>query len=270
MALEKTEPENDDDESGDEEEALETGPDPEEAARRFAAITKLHAQVIKALDEKGIKDPKTQKVRDKLAAQFMELKLAPKMFELLIGNLREYLSAIRGMEKEIMQICVKQAGMPRKDFISVFPKNETKPGWIDKQIRAKRKHSAPLAKLKPDIIERQARIRSLEEALHLSIHDIKEINREVAVGEAQARRAKRDGRGEPAPGDLDREEIYQPRPAVPGSHPGGQHRPDEGSRQVRIPSRLQVLDLRDLVDPPGDHPLDRRPGAHDPHSGPYD
>ena len=192
MALEKTESETEDDDSGEEEEALETGPDPEEAARRFAAIAKLHAQVIKSLDEKGPKDPKTQKSREKLAAQFMELKLAPKMFELLIGNLREYLSAIRGMEKEIMQICVRQAGMPRKDFIAVFPKNETKPGWIDKQIRAKRKHSAPLAKLKPDIVERQTRIHGLEEALHLSIHDIKEINREVAVGEAQARRAKKE------------------------------------------------------------------------------
>ena len=166
MALEKAETEGDDEEAGDEEEALETGPDPEEAARRFAAIAKLHAQVVKALDEKGPKDPKTEKARDKLAAQFMELKLAPKMFDLLIGNLREYLAVIRGLEKEIMQICVKHAGMPRKDFIAVFPKNETKPGWIDKQIRAKRKHSAPLAKLKPDIVERQGRIRSLEEALH--------------------------------------------------------------------------------------------------------
>ena len=79
-----------------------------------------------------------------------------------------------------------------------------------------------------------------------------------------------DGRGQPAPGDLDRQEIHQPRPAVPGSDPGRQHRPDEGGRQVRVPPRLQVLHLRHLVDPPGDHPLDRRPGAHHPHPGAHD
>ena len=79
-----------------------------------------------------------------------------------------------------------------------------------------------------------------------------------------------DGRGEPPPRDLDRQEVHEPRPAVPRSHPGRQHRPDEGGRQVRVPPRLQVLDLRDLVDPAGDHPLDRRPGPHHPHPGPHD
>ena len=79
-----------------------------------------------------------------------------------------------------------------------------------------------------------------------------------------------DGRGEPAPRHLDRQEIHQPRPAVPRPHPGRQHRPDEGGRQVRVPPRLQVLDLRDVVDPAGDHALDRRSGAHHPHSGAHD
>jgi RNA polymerase primary sigma factor len=192
MALEKAEEGDDEAEGEEEEEALETGPDPEEAARRFVAIQKLHAQVVKALDGPGTKDPKTQKLRKKLAGQFMELKLAPKMFDALINHLREHVATIRGLEKEIMQICVKHAGMPRKDFIAVFPKNETRPGWIDKQIKLKRKHSAALAKLKPDILDRQQKIKDLEAALHLSIHDIKEINREVAVGEAQARRAKKE------------------------------------------------------------------------------
>ena len=193
MALEKTEAEAEgDDDSEEEEEALETGPDPEEAARRFTAIGKLHAQVVKALDGAGPKDTKTQKLRKRLAGQMMELKLAPKMFDALIVNLRDHVATIRGLEKEIMQICIKQAGMPRKDFIAIFPKNETKPGWIDKQIKLKRKHSSSLTRLKPEILARQQSIKDLEKVLHLSIHDIKEINREVAVGEAQARRAKKE------------------------------------------------------------------------------
>ena len=83
------------------------------------------------------------------------------------------------------------------------------------------------------------------------------------------RQARNDG-GQPAPGDLDREEVHQPRPAIPRPDPGRQYRPAEGGGQVRIPPRLQVLDLRDLVDPPGDHAFDRRHGAHHPRAGAHD
>jgi len=191
MAAEKAESEEEDEDSEDEEGA-ETGPDPEEAALRFAAIQKLHVQIVKALDGTAPKDPKVAKLRKKLQEQFMELKLSPKMFDALINNLRDHVATIRALEKEIMLVCIKQAGMPRKDFITVFPKNETNPDWIDKQVKLKRKHSAALAKLKPEVVARQQLILDLEKNLHLKIHEIKEINREVAVGEAQARRAKKE------------------------------------------------------------------------------
>src|SRR5688572_14056745 len=179
-------------EGEEEEEALETGPDPEEAARRFATLAKLQHQVLNALDSKGVKDPKTLKLRKKLAGEFMELKLAPKMFELLIDNLRDHVAEIRLLEKEIMQICIKQAGMPRKDFIATFPKNETNTRWLAKHIKAKKKFSSALAKLKEEIEKRQKKLQQLEVLYHLSIHDIKEINREVSIGEAKARRAKKE------------------------------------------------------------------------------
>ena len=191
MAADKAESE-EEDEDAEDEEAAETGPDPEEAALRFAAIQKLHVQIVKALDGTTPKEPKVVKLRKKLQEQFMELKLSPKMFDALINNLRDHVATIRGLEKEIMLVCIKQAGMPRKDFIAIFPKNETNPDWIDKQVKLKRKHSAALAKLKPEVVARQQSILDLEKNLHLKIHEIKEINREVAVGEAQARRAKKE------------------------------------------------------------------------------
>jgi RNA polymerase primary sigma factor len=176
----------------EEEEALETGPDPEEAARRFASIGKLYLQVTKSLAEKGIKDPKTQKLRKKLSGEFMELKLSPKMFDQLISQLRDHVADIRNLEKQIMSICIRDAGMPRKDFISTFPRHETDLTWLDKHVRAKRKHSAALARLRDDIEKQQKKLLSLEEGAHLTIAEIKEINREVAVGEAKARRAKKE------------------------------------------------------------------------------
>jgi RNA polymerase primary sigma factor len=179
-------------EGEEEEEAIETGPDPEEAARRFAALARYYAQVINALHGKGVKDPKTAKLRKKLAAEFMELKLAPKMFEQLIDNLRDHVAEIRQLEKEIMMICVRQAGMPRKDFISTFPKNETNLRWLHKHLKAKKKHSSALGRLKEEIEKRQKKLQQLEDVHHLSISDIKDINREVSIGEAKARRAKKE------------------------------------------------------------------------------
>ena len=77
-------------------------------------------------------------------------------------------------------------------------------------------------------------------------------------------------RRKPPPGRLDRQEVPQSRPELPRPDSGGQHRPDAGGRQVRISPRLQVLDLRHLVDPPGHHAGDRRPGPHDPHPRAHD
>ena len=89
----------------------------------------------------------------------------------------------------------------------------------------------------------------------------------------EADRARRHGRedaddrGEPPPRRLDREGLPRPRALVPRPDPGGLARPDPRGREVRLPQGLQVLDLRDLVDPPGGHARDRRQGAHDPHPG---
>jgi RNA polymerase primary sigma factor len=82
--------------------------------------------------------------------------------------------------------------MPRKDFIATFPKNETNVRWIDKHIRAKRKHSAPLGRQKEEVVRRQQELRALEKRLARSIQELKAVNRDIATGEAMARRAKKE------------------------------------------------------------------------------
>jgi RNA polymerase primary sigma factor len=194
MALEREVAGNDDDDSDaeEDEEAIDTGPDPEEAAKRFLSISKVHHQYVHALDKLGSKDPKTLKLRKKICSELMELKLSPKMFDQLIDNLRQHVTEVRLLEKEIMFLCIKQAGMPRKDFISTFPKNETSTRWLDKHIKAKKRYSAPLAKFKDEVERRQNKLKELETLFHVLISEIKEINREVSIGEAKARRAKKE------------------------------------------------------------------------------
>jgi RNA polymerase primary sigma factor len=180
-------------EDGDDaDEAVDTGPDPEEAARRFTAIAKLHLHALSAIAKLGAREPKTFKLRRKLAGEFMELKLSPRMFDALILNLRTHVSEVRLLEKEIMVISVRDAGMPRKDFISTFPKNETSARWLAKHLKGGKKYSAALAKFKDEIERRQKKLQILEVQYHLTVNDIKEVNREVSIGEAKARRAKKE------------------------------------------------------------------------------
>ena len=192
-AEEKADDDEEADEEGDEEEeAIDTGPDPVEAAARFASITKIYAQVLGSIAKLGAKDVKTLRQRKRLADQFMELRLSPRMFDALILNLRTHVAEVRQLEKEIMIIAVRDAGMPRKDFIASFPRNETSPRWLARHIKGGKKYSAPLARFRDEIERRQKKLEQLEVLHHLSINDIKEINREVSIGEAKARRAKKE------------------------------------------------------------------------------
>ena len=168
------------------------GPDLEELARRVSKIRRLHKQVISGMLKSGSQDPKVLALRGKVTDEFMELKLGPKQFEALSINLRATIAHIRSQERQIMHICIRGARMPRKDFIASFPQNETNLDWLDKHIRAKRKHSSQLAKMRPDIERCQRKLIAVQEDSGLSIHELKEISRQMSIGEAKARRAKKE------------------------------------------------------------------------------
>jgi RNA polymerase primary sigma factor len=185
----KSDDKSDDDE---EEEVIDTGPDPDEVAARLKVIKRLYKRSLTALEKWGTKEKKTIKVQAELADRLMELKLAPKLTDLLVRSLRGSVSVIRAQERQVMQICVRDAGMPRKDFLASFPKSETDLRWIEKHIRAKRKHSSTLAKLKDDVLRAQRKLLAVETLTNLKIAEIKEINRQMSIGEAKARRAKKE------------------------------------------------------------------------------
>src|SRR6202046_5930453 len=158
----------------------------------MGSIQKLHQQVLASIAKLGADDPKTQKLRKKLALEFMELKLSPRMFDALTDQLRTHINEIRPIEKEIMIIAVRDSGMPRKDFIATFPKNETSARWLQKHMKAGKKYSLPLTKFKEEVERRQNRLAVLETLYHLSINDLQEINRDISIGEAKERGAKKE------------------------------------------------------------------------------
>ncbi len=178
--------ENDD----DEEEPEDTGPDPVEAAKRFRKIERSFSKAMTAITEDN------QKVYDrnmvKTVQELMEIKLLPLFIDKLGANLKGVINKIRTNERTILDICVKQSHMPRRVFIESFKANETNLKWIDAHIEAGESYSVGLDEIKDEIIRYQKRLWNLEKTTHLTIHEIKEINRKMSIGEAKARRAKKE------------------------------------------------------------------------------
>ena len=179
-------------EEEEEEEEVDKGPDPNEVKARMKVITRLYKKYNKLLQKKGSLDPKSLQSVQAISEKIMELKLSPKLTDLMVTELKRDIKTIRAQERSVLHMAVVKAGMPRKDFISSFEKSQTDLEWIEKHIRAKRKHSSTLSKLKNDILRAQRKLISIEEKTALFIPEIKEINRRMTLGEAKARRAKKE------------------------------------------------------------------------------
>ena len=181
-----------DDDDEEEAEEIDTGPDPDEVKARMKVIIRLNKKYNKLLEENGAQDPKTIEVITEMTNKLMEIKLSPKLTDIIVSELKKDVATIRTQERNIQQMAVVKSGMPRKDFLSSFQKSQTDLEWIEKHIRAKRKHSSSLSKLKNDILRAQRKLISIENHTHLLIAEIKEINRRMTMGEAKARRAKKE------------------------------------------------------------------------------
>ncbi|MDP9139723.1 MAG: RNA polymerase sigma factor RpoD [Pseudomonadota bacterium] len=192
----KVEEKDDDDEAAtdEEEEAVDTGPDPVVTAENFAELQKLYDKAWDALLKMGAAHPKTQPKREAVAQHIMTFKLSPKIVDEITRNLRAKIDMVRRTERQIMRICVVDAGMGREEFLKIYREanGATNEEWITKAIRAKRKYSSELNARKDEIFALQDTLKKMEGDNLISLHEIKDINRRVNVGEAKARRAKKE------------------------------------------------------------------------------
>ncbi|NLB12495.1 MAG: RNA polymerase sigma factor RpoD [Gammaproteobacteria bacterium] len=181
-----------DEEEEEEETTTATGPDPAEVARRMEALKVGYEKFRRAYDKAGPADPKVIALREEMATEFLGLKLPAIQIDGLVRKLREVVNAIRDHERIIMDLCIRQAKMPRRDLLRAFPGNETNTAWVDDMIRRKQKWSSGLREHRDEIISEQEKLTAIEAALFLSLPDIKDINRAMAYGEAKARKAKKE------------------------------------------------------------------------------
>ena len=180
----------DNDKRDEEAEAIDTGPDPEEAAERFATIRKLHKE-IKSARARG-HSKKLETAEESMRHALARIKFTPRITLAMVTTLHDTVGRLRYLEREIMRICTNRCKMPRRDFIKTFPENETKLEWLDQYINSDHAYAEALKEHSEAIIDLQKLLQKIEAETTLSISTIKSINRSMSIGEAKARRAKKE------------------------------------------------------------------------------
>ncbi|MGH8493065.1 MAG: RNA polymerase sigma factor RpoD [Moraxellaceae bacterium] len=189
---EGAETEEEGDGTDDDDDEADTGLDPVLASERFNNLKKLYAKTQAALKKYGPEGKAVAKNMEELAVQFTIFKLTPRLFDGICNQIRGVLDEARSQERSIMATCVRRARMDRKHFIEEFPGNETNLQWIDKQIASKKPFAKNLEAYRDDVLRAQRRLIAIEEEVGLTVAEIKEINRRMSIGEAKARRAKKE------------------------------------------------------------------------------
>ena len=178
--------------AADSDEETSSGPDMKEVQRRMTNLKRQFNKTTKVIEKKGRHSKEANAEFKKLGDIFQFLKFSPRMFDDIAAIARHGLNSLREKEKLIQTQLVKNARIPRKDFLTLYPDNLTKVRWVDSLIKEKKYKKDLLEKVKQDVVIAQKDIIELENKVGLNVREIKEINRNMSMGETKMRRAKKD------------------------------------------------------------------------------
>ena len=177
----------------EEETETESGPDPEIAKARFEDLEAAWNAVKKSIAAHGRSSAEAQAAMEALATLFMMFKFTPRLFDIISEMIRGTHEQIRMSEREVMRYAVRRGRMDRTQFRTTFPGQESNPAWLDEQIaKVPAETKNYLEKVRLDVLAFQQKIADLEKELTLTVKEIKEISKRMAIGEAKARRAKKE------------------------------------------------------------------------------
>ena len=183
---------NDSTDDDDEEDNEPVGPDMELVKEHFALIRNLNEKLLRVETGDNFDSDKCKKLRAEMAEAFMRLKRTHKLNDRMIAALRSLIERVRMHEKVILTACVEKAHMPRKEFITSFPDNETDLTWLDMHIEKGDSYSEVLKEHADEIRKAQRKLVAIGNECRMSISGIKGVNRQMSIGEAKARRAKKE------------------------------------------------------------------------------
>ncbi|WP_318494022.1 RNA polymerase sigma factor RpoD [Photobacterium leiognathi] len=184
--------EDDDDEDADSEDEDDGSIDPELAREKFLELRNAYDKMALAIDTNGRQDKQTEIAVEELSEVFKQFRLIPKQFDRLVSSLRDAMDKVRTNERLIMRMCVDNSKMPKKTFVTLFAGNEANQDWIDEALNSGKPYAERLKAYEEDLRRSAIKLRMLEEETGLSIERIKDISRRMSIGEAKARRAKKE------------------------------------------------------------------------------
>ncbi|MCD8548613.1 MAG: RNA polymerase sigma factor RpoD [Aeromonadaceae bacterium] len=168
------------------------GPDPEVARQKFTELREKYELTRSSIRSLGREHPDTLNHIQQLADVFRQFRLVPKQFDRLVSNMRDMMERVRVQERIIMKACVEQAKMPKKNFVAAFTNNESEQAWFEAAKAAGKSWSSALQGVDEEVQRGIAKLQQIEEETGLVIAQIKDINRRMSIGEAKARRAKKE------------------------------------------------------------------------------
>ena len=171
----------------------ESGPDPEIAKARFDELQNVWNIAKASIAKSGRNSPESKEAMEALATVFMMFKFTPRLFDIISEMIRGTHEQIRTSEREVMRYAVRRGRMDRTQFRTSFPGQESNPAWLEEQIaKASPEQKVYLEKVRPDVLAFQQKIADIEKELNLDVKGIKDISKRMAIGEAKARRAKKE------------------------------------------------------------------------------
>ncbi|WP_139122632.1 RNA polymerase sigma factor RpoD [Shewanella xiamenensis] len=186
------EDEEDEDGDADGDDDGNKGPDPEEARERFSQLRTAYENALKIIEAKGREHPESIKALFEIGEIFKEFRLVPKQFDRLVKSMRSMMDRVRVQERLLMKLCVEQAKMPKKNFVKFFTGNETNLDWFNAEKSSNKPYAEGLRMVEDDVQRCRSKLAAIEEETGLVIAAIKDINRRMSIGEAKARRAKKE------------------------------------------------------------------------------
>jgi len=176
----------------DDDEEEDKGPDPVEAKRRFTALKRQYNKTQKILKTGDRSSKEAREQLAKLGEAYSPFKLVPRHFDEMVDMARTGLYRVRRQERIILNTCVRTAGVPRDVFRKAYVGNEASITWVNRLIKQKKDYSSALDANKEEIIRAQKKLKAVSAETGLAVAEVKDINRRMSLGEAKARRAKKD------------------------------------------------------------------------------
>ncbi len=164
----------------------------EEVQEKVEALRKQLKIASVAIKKQGYTSDKTEKAFEVLADLFMEFKWTPQYLKKITAIIPNCIATVREQEKLVLEIFVKEANMSRKDFIASFTENESSSEWLEQYLNGGYSYSEELKTREKELRKAQRILAEIEAEYGLTISGLKDINRRMSIGEAKARRAKKE------------------------------------------------------------------------------